>query len=122
MLVFVALIGVCLAMIARPVYERKRMMRWVEENGGRVERWHKPEPTEIKSGSITLVITSYQRLLGPEKEPEIPPWREWLGDVPANIIMLPADSKAPDLERARSLFPEAEVDVIVEGPGPGGFF
>jgi hypothetical protein len=34
MLVFVALIGVCLAMIARPVYERKRMMRWVEENGG----------------------------------------------------------------------------------------
>jgi hypothetical protein len=122
MLVFVALIGVSLALIARPVYERNRMMRWIEENGGSVERWHKPEPIEINSGSITVLITSYQRVLGPEKEPEIPAWRKWLGDVPANIIMLPADSNVSDLERARSLFPEAEVDVIVEGPGPGGFF
>jgi hypothetical protein len=122
MLVFVALTGVCLTVIARPVYERKRMMQWIEENGGRVERWHKPEPTLIHSGSITVVITSYQRILGPEKEPEIPAWRKWLGDVPVNIIMLPADSKDSDFQRARSVFPEAEVDLVVQGPGLGGFF
>jgi hypothetical protein len=122
MLVIVALIGVGLALIARPVYERKRMMRWIEENGGSVETWHKPEPIEINSGSLTIVITSYQRVLGPEKEPEIPAWRERLGDVPVNIIMLPADSNNSDFERAKSLFPEAEVDVVVEGPGSRGFF
>jgi hypothetical protein len=122
MLVIVALVGVSLAMIARPVYERKGMMRWIEENGGIVDRWHKPEPIELNSGSLTIVITSYQRVLGPEKEPEIPAWRERLGDVPVNIIMLPADSNNSDFERARSLFPEAEVDVFVAAPGSGGFF
>jgi hypothetical protein len=122
MLVFVTLIGVCLATISRPVYERRRMMRWIEERGGRVERWYKPEPTVINSGTLTIVSTSYQRILGPEKEPEIPRWREWLGDVPVNIIMLPAGSEKSDLNRARSLFPEAEVNEAIEASEYGGVF
>jgi hypothetical protein len=122
MLALVTLAGVCLAIIASPVYERKRMMRWVVENGGYVDFFQKPEPLFTDCGGLVLIIDSYQRVLGPEKEPEIPNWRKWLGDVPANIIMLPAESRQSELERARSLFPEAEVDVVVEGPGNGGIF
>jgi hypothetical protein len=97
-------------------------MGWIEANGGNVDRWHKPEPLETTTDAgLVLVTISYLRVLGPEEEPEIPRWREWLGDVPVNILMLPIGSSETDLEHAKSLFPEAEV-LVAEPVSPGGVF
>jgi hypothetical protein len=122
LLLVVALIGVGLGLIVRPVVERRRFMSWVEQNGGHIDRWVKPEPDiTVINGGLTIISTSYQRILGPERDPEIPDWRKWLGDVAVNIVMLPVDSKNSDVEAAKLLFPEAEVQVMQE-PGPGGVF
>src|SRR5262245_15486323 len=105
LLVLVALIGACLALIARPVIERRRFTSWIEQNGGSVERWFKPEPIVTELAGGLMITRSYQRILGPQNEPEIPRWRELLGDVPLNIVMLPVTSKESDVEAAKSLFP-----------------
>lgn len=65
-LVFVAMVSVILATAVYPVTSRKRMLSWVEANGGFVDRFHKPQPDVIDSSTVTLIRQSYLRILGPE--------------------------------------------------------
>jgi hypothetical protein len=118
--VLVAAIAICLGWIARDVVQRKRLLSWVEENGGYVDLWHKPEPFVIDTGGIRIIKEDYQRVLGPEEEPAIPRWREWLGDVAVNRVLLPKGSTETDLERAKAMFREADVEILPEAvPGFG---
>ena len=83
-----------------------------------MDRWHKPEPLVTEVGDLRIITDHYQRVFGPEQEPAIPRWRERLGDVAVNRVLLPRGSTETDLQRARAMFPEASVDVLAE-PTPG---
>ncbi len=49
--------------------------------------------------------------LGPHAKPPptIPFWRYWLGDEPYHEIVVPYGASKSDYQRARQLFPEAEI-------------
>ncbi len=125
---FVAVAVLCtgLALWESSVIRRcARMMTWVESHGGMVETYQPPapiQPTPITlQGSdgyqIELELHMGQQII--VKERHIPRWREKLGDVPISRVWLPVGSTQSDLDRARSLFTEADVDTYVPC---GGFF
>jgi hypothetical protein len=103
---------------ALTVVRRGVLLRWVENHDGIVDRWERPQPIAIGP----FLYHSYQRVLGPEEEPEIPRWREWLGDVPVNRVVLPVGTSEFELARFRALFPEAEVEVLEPLPPGTGLF
>jgi hypothetical protein len=113
--VAVTVIGVWLGWQFNFVNERRAMRAWIVDHGGFVDIFTRPDTT----GSLAII--HYSRLMGPDEEPEIPQWRRWLGDEAVNQVMMPAESSAADINRAKHLFPEGEVDVIEVGSGRGVF-
>jgi hypothetical protein len=125
---FLACVTTCAVVlgVGRPweydsVSERQQFLRWVEESDGYAERWSKPAPLVIEVGDLRIITDSYQRVLGPQEEPTIPRWKERLGDRAVNRISLPRDAGETDLERARAMFPEAEVELAPKPTSGGGF-
>jgi hypothetical protein len=117
--VIVTLLAVCVAWPLRHVNRRRAERTWIEQHGGSVDVFLRPKPIEDGSG---LYIESYQRVMGPEVEPEIPRWRRWLGDESYNQIYMPQGTSQADLDRARAIFPEARVDVAPNPAAGSGFF
>lgn len=114
----ITLIAVISACPLNRIQQRRFESRWIEQNGGSVEVFVRPEPITVAPG---MYYQSYQRVLGPEIEPEIPKWRRWLGDETYNQIYLPPGNSQSDLERARRLFPEAAVDISPPEDAGSGF-
>jgi len=106
------------------IHKRHAIRKSIEEQGGTVEVFLRPEPIETVVGNLTLSYLSYQRAHGPEIEPDISKWRRWLGDEAVNQIMMPRGTSATDLQGIRAIFPECEVDVMETmetKPGSGMF-
>ena len=120
--VLLTLFGIWLAWQFNLLHQRQATRRWVERNGGTVDVWVRPEPLTVSAGSLALEITSYQRVHGPEEEPEIPAWRRLLGDEAINQIMLHASATKTEEARVKRLFPEAKVELIEENGAGSGFF
>ncbi|HEY2839303.1 MAG TPA: hypothetical protein VGJ26_09150 [Pirellulales bacterium] len=51
----------------------------------------------------------------------MPSWRRMLGDEAIVKIGLATGSNQADLDRAKKLFPEADVMILSQGNGRGGF-
>jgi hypothetical protein len=85
--VFAALLGWELDYIR----ERKEFLAWVES-------------TCAAEGNHTFSIDT---LAVPA---EIPMWRRWMGDKPADVITLPFVAAEADADKARALFPEARIE------------
>ena len=100
------------------IHQRRAMRESIVQRGGAVEVFSRPEPLEIFPG---ILHSSYQRVLGPEEEPEIPRWRRWLGDESINQVMMPVGSSKAEVARAKWLFPESAVDVFERTSGGGMF-
>jgi hypothetical protein len=120
LIVAIALMPMIVSLPLYPIQRRRLERIWIEQHGGTVDVFVRPLPiVDLDSG---LYYQSYQRLMGPEIEPEIPKWRRWLGDEAYNQINLPAGSSGADLERTKRLFPEARVDITPHVTPGGGFF
>ena len=100
------------------IHQRQALRKSIEQRGGRIDVFTRPDPIEIVPG---LFWTSYGRVQGPEEEPEIPRWRRWFGDESINQVMLPVDSSESDVAQAKRIFPESAVEVIMQTSGGGMF-
>jgi hypothetical protein len=68
------------------------------------------------------LIKSASEWLGPVPETaRVPSWRRMLGDEAIVKIGLATGSNQADLDRAKKLFPEADVMILSQGNGRGGF-
>ena len=120
LLVIVTVFGCWLGWQISAIHLRRSTAERIEAEGGFVEVWVKPEPIQ-GNGELGLTYGGGERVLGPEREPEIPEWRRWLDDQAFNQITLPSGWTESDLVRARALFPEARVDGYEQSNGMGQF-
>ncbi len=112
-------IAVGLAWLFHGVSQRRTERARIERLGGFVSTFQRPESIDL---GIGLQYSSYQRVHGPENEPEIPRWRRWLGDEAYNQIALPAGTSEAEADRMRALFPESQVEVNSAPSSGSGFF
>jgi hypothetical protein len=87
-------------------YIRKRAAFLVENE--RLSNVDVPdEPSKDGTGSyVTITGTLVEP---PDAPAAIPFWRRWLGDTPAEFVILPQKASKAYRKQAKSLFPEAQV-------------
>ena len=106
---FVALtvLGIGLGWLGHRVRQRSQMMQWIENNGGSVSRWQRPEPVDLGNG---IFFEHSQRVGGPEKEPEIPHWRTWWATCLSMTLCFPQGLRKKTWRILEAIFPEATVE------------
>jgi len=87
------------------VRERKVLRDAIEHRGGWVDLVNQPN---AYGGSMWLV---YKDQISPV--PSVPTWRQWLGDVPIERVVLPLRASRDEWTNARRAFDEARTILVL---------
>ncbi|MBI2825907.1 MAG: hypothetical protein HYX69_14575 [Planctomycetia bacterium] len=91
MFLLVTLFALWLAWELNFIHERQAFLAWVDRKNAEVTNaWFMVNPPRVPPATI-------------------PFWRRWLGDTAVDTVELPPNSTAADRDRAKALFPEADV-------------